>query len=230
MASRTSVISFHQENLVLAGTGSMATILGIISHFTSYDLTNKRNELTFQKLISNQPSNLPVTPRILFWMGAASTIIGFILIVLAISFNQHEKNLLPGDTAGVLLQQINIQSQPNISEPTILASVGAVLTIIGLIWLTINYQKKRKFGVVAGVVYTLGLMGLAISASMSNHSASLVHESKLAWTIPGVMAIVAGTYLIPWERHHKITSGPACALISIGLTSLTIGITLTNEL
>lgn len=102
---------------------------------------------------------------------------------------------------------------------------STVLIMVGMLLLTkYLYMDHSKNTLAFGIsIFVLGYFGVASSASMSDRRFESFSTRRLAWNLPGVLAIIAGVLSSNWQKTRNHAIGPSVALYTTGFAALTIG-------
>jgi hypothetical protein len=116
---------------------------------------------------------------------------GFILLVLSIALFREEKEFQSSQVAIIIKQKQVRDEQPQTDEATILASIAAILILLGSCFIV----GKPSLTWIGVTLYTLGWVGLGFTASMHNNAATSVQTDRLQWTLSGSFLVVIGSLI-----------------------------------
>lgn len=217
MASSDQVDLLHRDVVIFMGTGTIAALLGMSSYFMTYEYED------LDRLNVNSQSHLETTYKSRKKVAFAIIIIalifyvsGIILLALGISLYRNERTEIASSITGIIQQTRNAASQPSVNEPAILAGIAAAMILGGMFASARSFRKTEQFGWIGMSIYTAGWILNAFPASMNDNSVGSLDGSRLAWALPGAVAICAGTYLLPWVIHHNYVTSPAFVIMSLG--------------
>ena len=222
-----SISSVHNDLAIFSGIGSALTLFGIAGYFMSYQYQDfsrvqieNREEMELKRRRRRNFSRIIQICSVLVYLA------GLVLLVLSIGLYRNEKEEEPDTIPDMIKHKRATESQPSTNEPVLLSSLATVIVLAGTIQCIRHFNKTETFGAIGMILYAGGWIANAFAASMQNNSIQSVQNQRLAWTLPGVTAIVIGTIFMPWEIKHQYVSGPSLPFISLGLLSYSIGNTL----
>lgn len=224
MATPDHIDAVHQNIAILTGTGSAAALVGMASYFMSYEYKDfdrinvqgqDRMEVAFKR--RRKVSQAVMIIAIIIYVA------GLVLLALGISLYRNEREEQAQSISGLIQQNRNTAAEPNTNEPAILAGISTAVILAGMIQSAREFNKTEQFGWIGSSIYTAGWLGNAFAASMNNKSINSIKANRLAWTLPGSAAIVAGSFIIPWQLSHNYISGPGWPIAALGYAAFSIG-------
>ena len=135
---------------------------------------------------------------------------GFILLVLSIALFREEKEFQSSQVAIIIKQKQVRDEQPQTDEATILASIAAILILLGscfIVGKSSSNDRAREPSTgftlrgttlsewIGLTLYTAGWIGLGFTASMHNNAATSVQTDRLQWTLSGSFLVVIGSLI-----------------------------------
>jgi uncharacterized membrane protein HdeD (DUF308 family) len=224
MASSENVSSVHNNMTIYSATGSSLLLLGTSFYFMSYEYQDfDRVKLSDRSQMEVNRSKRKNKSKIIAMSAALMYIVGIILLVLSIGLYQDEKEESATSISAIIKQTRKTNNEPDTNEPVILASLAAVVIMLGIFQSVRNFNKTETFGWIGLSLFSIGWISSAFAASMQNNAISSIYGERLAWTLPGAVAIVVGTAALPWQIKHQYVSGPALSISAIGYALFTIG-------
>jgi len=157
---------------------------------------------SFSILLGTSLFNKPI-------IGFLFYVAGLILLVLSISLFREDKELQSSQVAIIIKQKQVRDAQPNMDQPTILASFAIVFILLG----TLFSYTASKIGI---IILALGWIGMGFAGSMANNSLNSIQNERLEWTLSGSLFIVLGSLLFPSFDFGLI-------IASLGFLVFTIG-------
>jgi hypothetical protein len=208
----------------MTATGSAAALLGMTTYFMSYEYKDfDRVDLQDKSKMDSTFHRRKRFAEILQIISALVYIGGIVVLVLGMSLYTEEREAKAFDIPTLFQQIREAATQPSINEAAVLASISSVVLVIGLLQCIREFHKTERFGWIGSTLYAAGWLGNGFAASLNNKSISSIEDSRLVWTLPGIAAIVAGTFMFPWQLRNNYISGPAWPLVSIGYVLFSIG-------
>jgi hypothetical protein len=130
---------------------------------------------------------------------------GFILLVLSIALFREEKEFQSSQVAIIIKQKQVRDEQPQTDEATILASIAAILILIGSCFIVgkpslgMTNDRAREPSTLSEwiglTLYIMGWVALGFTASMHNNAATSVQTDRLQWTLSGSFLVVIGSLI-----------------------------------
>jgi len=151
---------------------------------------------------------------------------GIVLMTLGVSLYHNEKEELSTSISGIIVQQAQLAAQPSVNESSIMASFAAVLIIFGLAKMLWQFKTTENWDWIGTSVYTAGWILFAFPAAMNNNGVNSLATERIAWTIPGIVLIIASTIMFPFFLRKHYISSPTFILMALGFYLLDIGISL----
>jgi hypothetical protein len=224
MATPDQIDAMHRNITILTGTGSAAALVGMASYFMSYEYKDfDRINVQGQDRMEVAFKRRRKVAQVILVIAIIIYVAGLVLIASGISFYRDEREE-QAESIPSLIQQIrNADAQPSTNEPAILAGISTAIILAGMIQGAREFNKTEQFGWIGSTIYAAGWLGNAFAASMNNKSISSIKGNRLAWTLPGAAAIVAGTFIVPWQLHHNYISGPGWPVAALGYVAFTVG-------
>ena len=214
MTSHADLAHLQDNALITGVAGGALYTFGLSLHFMSHDIRdNTKIDLESRSKHTQ-----------VYMLGSFFIVAGVILLTVAASCWRDEgREVIGGNTSRVVTQVREMQSQPDVNEPAILAGIGAGFILIGGFVASKDFHISKRFEKYSSLVHGLGWAMLGAAGAMKTKSIDSVNGTKLAMTLPGVALIAIGAHILPWQAHHGYTSGPALPLIATGATLFTIG-------
>ena len=224
MASEDKVIGLHQNTAIITAAGAFGSMFSMSTYFLSYEYKDfYRANLGGNENFTSMFERRKKWAHILSVISVIVFLFSLTTIVLGISLYRDEREKQADDIPSLIQQIRNLSSQPEENEPAMLAGISTAIIFLGILQCLRHFHKTEKFGWVGSLLYAMGWMGNAFAAGMQDRSISSLNEKRLAWTIPGSVGIVAGTFLLPWQIRHQYVTGIAWPLISAGYLMFGIG-------
>ncbi len=220
MADPNNLSHIHVDRAALTLSGAALYLLGVNGLFMSYDT---------QKPPSFWKRSKPLSQTIL-QAAIVSCIGGLLLILLSTILYEHEKESQATSIAGMIQQQRQ-KSEENSKthESAIMQGISMAVILCGLSLLLWDYHQRRDFRWTSMLVYLAGWTSVGITLGTGSKSLSNLEWERLLFTVPGALAVAAGTIMIPWELKQSWMMGPSLSIMAIGLGSLSIGHILVRE-
>ena len=214
--SQTDAI--HRDIVIFMGIGSVSALLGMSSYFMSHEYQDfdrsGKSESIFQQ---RKKWALAVMA-----LSAFFYVCGIVLMTLGISLYRDEREEIASSISGIIIQTRQQAQQSSVDEPAILSSIGAALIILGMAQCCRNFAKTEEWGVIGSSIFASGWLINSFAAACNNNSLSSLRGDRLAWSLTGSAAIVAGTFMFPWMLHHNYVSGLSWAIMSLGYIAFDI--------
>jgi hypothetical protein len=191
MATQDKISCLHTESFAMSFGGATAAVLGTVSFLMVHKHTNGSAS-------GDRSMQIIKVAAILLYVS------GIIALGLAMGLFYDGKEHQAEDITTMIHQARKKNSQPDVPEPLILASVSTVVVLISAVHMVRAMVMTGEFSLVGLAGYSVGWLGNAFAASTHDKSLSSIHGTRLAMSLPGAIAIVAGTMLIPSEiRNHQ---------------------------
>lgn len=224
MATVNQVSSVHNSLATYSGTGSIAALFGISTYFMSEEYKHyERYDMTKGKAISDIASEREKGAKMIYVLSMFFFLSGLVLVALSMSLFSQQKEHLPTNIPALLAQTQDHARDPDVNEVAILAGVAMGLVAVGGYYMTREFTKTKEWGTWGPMIYSAGWLVAAFTASCTTKALHSLDTDRLAWTIPGVVAIIFGTLYMPTQISHQYTSGPLLVITMLGFTSFTIG-------
>ena len=224
MATSDSISSMHNNIIVYVGVGSLATLFGMSTYLMGYEYRDfDRLDIEDRTVMETRFQHRKKLSIAIFVLSAIFFFAGLVLITLGVSFHRDEREERAYDIPSLLDQVKENEAQPKVNEPAILSGISSGLIGIGGILAMREFHKTESYGWVGSSIFAAGWLAQAFAAATQNKSLSSLHSERLAWTLPGVAAIVAGSFMLPWQLQQTYISGPAWPLVAIGFAAFSIG-------
>lgn len=230
MATEDQVSLVHQNISFLSGFGAGSCYLGLASYFMAYeyrdfDRVDLRGKMRMERRYRDRSrwSKIAMTLSVLLFVG------GLVLLVLGMSLYPFEKEQQAFEIPSLIQQIRNQEAEPSVNEPAILAGIASAVVLLGAYAGAREFSHTETFGWVATVLYAAGWLANGFAASMNGTSITNLDTMRIAWTIPGAVAIAAGTFMFPWQLNHNYVSGPAWPVAGIGFACFAIGSALVTD-
>jgi len=216
--------SFHRDISIFMGSGMIASLIGLSSYLMSYEFQDfDRVGLESQNRMQENFNQRKKISIAIMSIAAFIYVSGIVLLTLGVSLYREEREEVSSSIPGIIVQIKQKAAQPDINEVAILAGIAGAVIIIGMMKSALNFQSNETWGWIGSSIYTAGWLAMAFAASMNNKSITSLVGERLAWCLPGVSLIVAGTFIIPWQLHYNYITGPGFPLQAIGYVCLWIG-------
>lgn len=231
MASVDQVHSLHESISIFTGVGSALSLLGFSAYFTGYEYTDfDRNDAENRFQLNSKFQTRRKKAFVIFGLSASIFLAGLVLLTLGICLYRTERELIATSVAGIIEQKNAAKANATTTnEAAILASVASFLILLGSFECVRHFHKTENWGVVGAPIYGGGWLMAAFAAALNSNSINSLELSRLAWTLPGSVSVVAGTFLFPYALHHHYTASPALVLMSLGYAAFSIGTSLVLE-
>jgi hypothetical protein len=230
MATSLNTQSVHTNLGILSSVGSLLSLIGTSSYFMSYEYSDFSRVDPRDALNKNTNSvSRDKTSIVIAFLSIIAYVAGLILIVLSIGLYRDEKKMIQSSNISEMIKNlkhvnnVNNENSSSVNAPVILSSFASIVTLVGAIVMIKHYKKHRNFNRIGTLLFSSGWLANGFAASMNTKSLSSISSKRLAWTLPGVFAIVAGTFLLPWQISNEYVSGPALPLATIGYILFSIG-------
>lgn len=224
MATVDQVSSVHNSLATYSATGSIAALFGLSTYFMSEEYKHyERYDMTKGKAISDLASERERGAKMIWMLSIFFFLSGLVLVALSMSLFQQEKEHLPTDIPSLLSQTQTHARDPDVNEVATLAGVSMGLVAIGAWYMSRSFTTRKEWGYIGPAIYSAGWIIAAFTAACLTKALSSFDENRLAWTLPGVAAIIFGTLYMPTQMKHQYSSGPLLVLTMLGFTGFTIG-------
>ncbi len=215
MATSDTVTSIHDEISLFMSTGLIAYLLGMSTYLGGYEYQD------FDRVTGiNQEHVFQTRKKVAFAIFIISAFIyisGIVLMALGISLYRTEREDLADSITGIIRQTTQNASQPDINEPAILAGIAAAMILLGSAEMIRHFHKSEQWGWIGYSIFSAGWLLNAFAAAMNNMSINSLRTDRLMFSLPGAVAVAAGTAVFPWALHHNYISSASFPLVAIGL-------------
>lgn len=230
MATSLNTQSVHTNLGILSSVGSLLSLIGTSSYFMSYEYSDfsrvdPRNVIGMHTNANTRNK----TSVIIAFLSIIAYIAGLILIVLSIGLYRDEKKMIQSSNISEMIKNLkqvnneNNNSDTSVNGPVILSTFASVTTLVGAIVMIKHFKMHRNFNRIGTLLFSMGWLANGFAASMNTYSLNSISLKRLSWTLPGVFAIIAGTFLLPWQLSNEYVSGPALPMATIGYILFSIG-------
>lgn len=214
MATSLNTQTLHTKLGILSGIGGLLSLIGTSTFFIADDfLKQTKKYITFVSIV--------------IYMA------GLIMIVLSIGLYRDEKVIIRTKNISemilhlkannIVLDSENDVSSSFVNKPVLLSSLSTLSILVGVLLLLKQFKSLKTTNWLGVLLYSCGWISNAFAASMDTNSFSSVSKKRLVWTLPGSIAIIIGSFLLPWQIEKSFVSGPSLSLSTIGYGLFTIG-------
>lgn len=226
MAQADQLYAVHKDVVTMAATGAAVALLSTSTYFMTYEYKDfervRREDDGTSKLEAIYGRRRRIA-KITLAISAFFYLCAIALICVSICLYRDEREEQATDIPGQISQLRTLAAQPSWNEVSVLASLSSGLTVAGAIQCALTFDKAEEFGWIGIILYAGGWLGNSFAASMNNKGLDSIRLSRLAWTLPGAAAIVAGTVLYPWQVDNGYISGPSWSISALGYAAFVIG-------
>lgn len=212
----------------MAATGAAVALVSTATYFMTYEYKDfervrREGDVNGSSKLEEIYGKRRRIAKITLALSALFYICAIALLCVSICLYRDEREE-QSTAIPVQIQQLRqVAAQPSWNEVSVLASLSSALVIAGAVQCALMFDKTEEFGWIGNIIYASGWLGNAFAASMNNKGVDSIRLSRLAWTLPGAAAIVAGSVVYPWQVDNGYISGPSWPISALGYTAFVIG-------
>lgn len=131
------------------------------------------------------------------------TVLSQLALLLGLGLWPHEKQSQAGDLASAVHQVRMHNNRPSVNESVLVAAIGSVLILAGMVGLGFRQSKDWTMGWVMPLVLATGWLLVSLGSSTHHESISSMEPYRLIWLMLGSALIVVSVLSLPQQLMNR---------------------------